>query len=333
MAKMMPLKRIGRPEDMAGPAIFLSSKAGVVPHRHRHPRRRRHRHDEVAAPCRSSRRRARGGSPIRDVADEHGVVGVGADLEPGTLLQAYRQRPLPDAARHAAARWGGGRRTRGASSRSTGCVVSRSLRRSCGRYEVRVDTAFADGDRRVRRPRPSRRLDHRRRSGDAYVRAARARVGPQRRGVGRRRARRRAVRRRDRRAVRRRVDVPPPRRRVEGRARSRSSTCCAPTCAARLLDVQWPTDHLASLGVVVRAAPSVPRAPARPRSSSRRPRGGRELSSRTGGRRGRWTPARSCPRGRCPRRPATPGRSRGRRRRRAARSSAGSRPTASRSTR
>ena len=27
MAKMMPLKRIGRPEDMAGPAIFLSSKA------------------------------------------------------------------------------------------------------------------------------------------------------------------------------------------------------------------------------------------------------------------------------------------------------------------
>jgi NAD(P)-dependent dehydrogenase (short-subunit alcohol dehydrogenase family) len=28
MAKLMPLKRIGRPEDMAGTAIFLSSKAG-----------------------------------------------------------------------------------------------------------------------------------------------------------------------------------------------------------------------------------------------------------------------------------------------------------------
>jgi NAD(P)-dependent dehydrogenase (short-subunit alcohol dehydrogenase family) len=27
MTRMMPLRRIGRPDDMAGPAIFLSSKA------------------------------------------------------------------------------------------------------------------------------------------------------------------------------------------------------------------------------------------------------------------------------------------------------------------
>ena len=33
--------------------------------------------------------------PPVDRADEHGVVGIGADLEPGTLLAAYRQGIFP----------------------------------------------------------------------------------------------------------------------------------------------------------------------------------------------------------------------------------------------
>ena len=33
--------------------------------------------------------------PPADRADEHGVVGVGADLEPGTLLAAYRAGLFP----------------------------------------------------------------------------------------------------------------------------------------------------------------------------------------------------------------------------------------------
>jgi leucyl/phenylalanyl-tRNA---protein transferase len=73
------------------------------------------------------------------------VVGVGADLEPGTLLRAYRSGifPMPVA--------GGGEELlvwwspdpRGVLPLD-GLRVSRSLRRSCRRYEVRVDTAFED---------------------------------------------------------------------------------------------------------------------------------------------------------------------------------------------
>src|SRR6266508_4945707 len=71
----------------------------------------------------------------------------------------------------------------------------------------------------MRRPPPAPRLDHRRHQGRLCP-AARARVGPQRRGVGcgPRLSGRGAVRHRDRGAVRRRVDVPPPDRRLEGGA-------------------------------------------------------------------------------------------------------------------
>jgi leucyl/phenylalanyl-tRNA---protein transferase len=68
------------------------------------------------------------------------VVGVGADLEPGTLLAAYRAGLFPMPARRGRMAWW--------SPDPRGVIpldrlrVSRSLRKSCARFEVRVDTAF-----------------------------------------------------------------------------------------------------------------------------------------------------------------------------------------------
>ena len=70
------------------------------------------------------------------------IVGIGGDLEPGTLLAAYRSGPVPDAVRPAPA---GVVLARPAGVIPLdGLVVTRSLRRSLRRYEVRRDTAFAD---------------------------------------------------------------------------------------------------------------------------------------------------------------------------------------------
>lgn len=88
--------------------------------------------------------------PSPDRADEHGLVAVGADLEPGTLLAAYRSGlfPMPF-----------GRRRVGWWSPDPrgvlpldGLKVSRSLRRSCARYEVRFDTSFETVMRRCGDP-------------------------------------------------------------------------------------------------------------------------------------------------------------------------------------
>lgn len=71
------------------------------------------------------------------------LVAVGADLEPGTILAAYRSGLFPMPV--------GGRRDRRIGWWSPdprgvipldGLNVSRSLRKSCARYEIRVDTAF-----------------------------------------------------------------------------------------------------------------------------------------------------------------------------------------------
>jgi leucyl/phenylalanyl-tRNA--protein transferase len=70
-----------------------------------------------------------------------GVVGVGADLQPGTLLAAYRRGlfPMPVSGASRVAWWSPD--PRGVLPLD-GLRVTRSLRQSCRRYEVRVDTAF-----------------------------------------------------------------------------------------------------------------------------------------------------------------------------------------------
>jgi leucyl/phenylalanyl-tRNA---protein transferase len=79
--------------------------------------------------------------PPADSADADGVVGIGADLEPGTLLAAYRQGLFPMPIAGQLGWWSPDPR---AIVPLDGLRVPRSLRQSCRRYEVRVDTAFED---------------------------------------------------------------------------------------------------------------------------------------------------------------------------------------------
>ena len=72
------------------------------------------------------------------------LVGVGADLEPGTLLEAYRRGlfPMPVGGRRSPMAWWSPV-SRGV-LRLDRLVVSRSLRRSRRRFEIRIDTRFAE---------------------------------------------------------------------------------------------------------------------------------------------------------------------------------------------
>lgn len=83
--------------------------------------------------------------PPADAADEDGLVGVGADLEPDTLLTAYRSglfpMPVGRGRRQLLAWWSPDPR---GIIPLDGLRVSRSLRRSCRRFEVRIDTAFEE---------------------------------------------------------------------------------------------------------------------------------------------------------------------------------------------
>lgn len=71
------------------------------------------------------------------------LIGVGADLEPGTLLAAYRRGlfPMPLGDREPLGWFSPVRR---GVLPLDGLRVSRSLRRSCRRFEIRLDTAFLD---------------------------------------------------------------------------------------------------------------------------------------------------------------------------------------------
>jgi leucyl/phenylalanyl-tRNA--protein transferase len=80
--------------------------------------------------------------PSPRAADRDGIAGVGGDLEPGTLLEAYRHGlfPMPFGRRRLA--WFSPDPR--AIIPLDGLAVSRSLRRSMRRYEVKRDTAFGD---------------------------------------------------------------------------------------------------------------------------------------------------------------------------------------------
>lgn len=77
-----------------------------------------------------------------DVGDSD-LVGVGADLRPGTLLAAYRAGMFPMPVRSSGPIGWWSPDPRGVLPLD-GLRVSRSLRRSCRDYEVRIDTAFAE---------------------------------------------------------------------------------------------------------------------------------------------------------------------------------------------
>ncbi len=69
------------------------------------------------------------------------LIAIGADLEPATLIAAYRAGLFPMPVESALGWWSPAER---GILPLDGLIVSRSLRRSVRRYEVRVDTAFAE---------------------------------------------------------------------------------------------------------------------------------------------------------------------------------------------
>jgi leucyl/phenylalanyl-tRNA---protein transferase len=88
-------------------------------------------------------------------ADADGVCGIGADLAPGTILAAYRRGLFPmhlDRRAKALGWWSPDPR---GTLPLDGLRVSRSLRRSTQRFEIRVDSAFDEVLAACAAPRPA----------------------------------------------------------------------------------------------------------------------------------------------------------------------------------
>jgi len=81
--------------------------------------------------------------PPADSADENGLVGIGADLAPETVISAYARGlfPMPIEAEGPIAWWSPDPR---AIIPLDGLHISRSLRRSMRRFTITIDTAFDD---------------------------------------------------------------------------------------------------------------------------------------------------------------------------------------------
>jgi len=77
--------------------------------------------------------------PDPATAGDGDLVAVGADLEPGTILAAYRSGLFPMPVEGTLGWWSPDPR---GILPLDGLRVSRSLRKACGRFEIRVDTAF-----------------------------------------------------------------------------------------------------------------------------------------------------------------------------------------------
>ena len=80
--------------------------------------------------------------PPADTADEHGIVGVGADLEPDTILSAYSQGlfPMPLEANGPVAWWSPDPRA----ILPLEMHISRSLKKSMRSFHFTMDTAFVE---------------------------------------------------------------------------------------------------------------------------------------------------------------------------------------------
>ncbi|HRE03753.1 MAG TPA: leucyl/phenylalanyl-tRNA--protein transferase [Ilumatobacteraceae bacterium] len=92
-------------------------------------------------------------------ADKQGLVAVGADLEPGTLLTAYRSGLFPMPVSKRAIGWWSPN-PRGVLPLD-GLRITKSLRQSRRRYRVEVDTCFSEVMRRCADPsRPGGWITH-----------------------------------------------------------------------------------------------------------------------------------------------------------------------------